>query len=145
MPNSLPPAIHLSARAPSLISASLTPATKNHILEIIKILAQFSIPREKNIENKCLILGQWQRIFFCEFDGPRNRQIQWRLAENVLERVQWDQDLFIFANVSQDTLDYTGPSVNKGSKAMIMGSARKSAVSCHVIFAKACQPTAHTH
>jgi UbiD family decarboxylase len=39
----------------------------------------------------------------------------------VLERVQWDQDLFIFANVSQDTLDYTGPSVNKGSKAMIMG------------------------
>lgn len=38
-----------------------------------------------------------------------------------LERVQWDRDLFIFANVSQDTLDYTGPSVNKGSKAMIMG------------------------
>lgn len=38
-----------------------------------------------------------------------------------LERVQWHRDLFIFANVSQDTLDYTGPSVNKGSKAMIMG------------------------
>lgn len=43
------------------------------------------------------------------------------LWPHVLERVQWDQDLFIFANVSQDTLDYTGPSVNKGSKAMIMG------------------------
>lgn len=40
---------------------------------------------------------------------------------HVLERVQWDKDLFVFANVSQDTLDYTGPSVNKGSKAMIMG------------------------
>ena len=39
----------------------------------------------------------------------------------VLERIRWDQDLFIFANVSQDTLDYTGPSVNKGSKAMMMG------------------------
>jgi len=39
----------------------------------------------------------------------------------VLERVQWQQDLFVFANVSQDTLDYTGPSVNKGSKAMLMG------------------------
>lgn len=38
-----------------------------------------------------------------------------------LERIQWDRDLFIFANVSQDTLDYTGPSVNKGSKAMLMG------------------------
>jgi secondary thiamine-phosphate synthase enzyme len=22
-----------------------------------------------------LVLGTWQRIFFCEFDGPRNRQI----------------------------------------------------------------------
>lgn len=22
-----------------------------------------------------LVLGAWQRIFFCEFDGPRNRQI----------------------------------------------------------------------
>lgn len=40
---------------------------------------------------------------------------------HVLERVQWDQDLFVFANVSQDTLDYTGPSVNKGSKALLMG------------------------
>lgn len=43
------------------------------------------------------------------------------LWTHVLERIQWDQDLFVFANVSQDTLDYTGPSVNKGSKAMMMG------------------------
>lgn len=44
-----------------------------------------------------------------------------KLWPHILERVKWDQDLFIFANVSQDTLDYTGPSVNKGSKAMLMG------------------------
>lgn len=43
------------------------------------------------------------------------------LWPHILERVQWDQDLFVFANVSQDTLDYTGPSVNKGSKAMLIG------------------------
>ncbi|MEE4240911.1 MAG: UbiD family decarboxylase [Desulfopila sp.] len=43
------------------------------------------------------------------------------LWTHILERVHWDSDLFIFANVSQDTLDYTGPSVNKGSKAMLMG------------------------
>ncbi len=43
------------------------------------------------------------------------------LWTHILERVQWERDLFVFANVSQDTLDYTGPSVNKGSKAMIMG------------------------
>ena len=40
---------------------------------------------------------------------------------HVLERIHWERDLFVFANVSQDTLDYTGPSVNKGSKAMLLG------------------------
>lgn len=44
-----------------------------------------------------------------------------KLWLHVLERIEWDRDLFVFANVSQDTLDYTGPSVNKGSKAMMMG------------------------
>ncbi|MBT8355844.1 MAG: UbiD family decarboxylase, partial [Desulfofustis sp.] len=43
------------------------------------------------------------------------------LWTHVLKRVNWERDLFFFANVSQDTLDYTGPSVNKGSKAMLMG------------------------
>ncbi len=44
-----------------------------------------------------------------------------RLWQHILERIDWETDLFVFANVSQDTLDYTGPSVNKGSKAMMMG------------------------
>jgi len=44
-----------------------------------------------------------------------------RLWQHILERIHWDRDLFVFANVSQDTLDYTGPSVNKGSKAMMLG------------------------
>lgn len=48
-----------------------------------------------------------------------------KLWQHILERIQWDQDLFIFANVSQDTLDYTGPAVNKGSKAMMLGLGRK--------------------
>lgn len=26
-----------------------------------------------------LQLGTWQRIFFCEFDGPRTRKVYWRL------------------------------------------------------------------
>ncbi|MEW6429493.1 MAG: UbiD family decarboxylase [Thermodesulfobacteriota bacterium] len=47
--------------------------------------------------------------------------VLWR---HVLERVNWQTDLFVFANVSQDTLDYTGPTVNKGSKAMLMGLGR---------------------
>jgi len=47
------------------------------------------------------------------------------LWQHILERIHWERDLFIFANVSQDTLDYTGPSVNKGSKAMMMGLGRE--------------------
>ena len=27
------------------------------------------------IENGSLVLGTWQGIFFCEFDGPRNRRV----------------------------------------------------------------------
>lgn len=34
------------------------------------------------VENGKLVLGQWQGIFFCEFDGPRNRSlhVQWVVA-----------------------------------------------------------------
>jgi secondary thiamine-phosphate synthase enzyme len=31
------------------------------------------------IENGQLVLGTWQGIFFCEFDGPRTRKIHVRL------------------------------------------------------------------
>lgn len=27
------------------------------------------------VENGSLVLGTWQSIFFCEFDGPRNRKV----------------------------------------------------------------------
>ncbi len=27
------------------------------------------------VENSEVMLGTWQRIFFCEFDGPRNRKL----------------------------------------------------------------------
>jgi secondary thiamine-phosphate synthase enzyme len=27
------------------------------------------------VENGRLALGTWQGIFFCEFDGPRNRKV----------------------------------------------------------------------
>ncbi|WP_455280334.1 secondary thiamine-phosphate synthase enzyme YjbQ [[Eubacterium] cellulosolvens] len=31
------------------------------------------------VEDKRLVLGTWQGIFFCEFDGPRNRKVYLRL------------------------------------------------------------------
>jgi secondary thiamine-phosphate synthase enzyme len=33
------------------------------------------------IENGRLILGQWQGIYFCEFDGPRQREIVIKLID----------------------------------------------------------------
>lgn len=33
------------------------------------------------IENKQLVLGTWQGIFFCEFDGPRNRKMHVRIMQ----------------------------------------------------------------
>jgi secondary thiamine-phosphate synthase enzyme len=34
------------------------------------------------IENNSLILGQWQSIYFTEFDGPRNRKVFVKLIKD---------------------------------------------------------------
>ena len=34
------------------------------------------------IENQRLVLGTWQGVFFCEFDGPRNRKLHVRIMES---------------------------------------------------------------
>lgn len=31
------------------------------------------------IEGGQLVLGTWQKIFFCEFDGPRSRKVLWKI------------------------------------------------------------------
>jgi len=74
------------------------------------------------------ILGEGQLSltkFLIVTDGDLDVADFKTLWPHVLERVDWSRDLFVFANVSQDTLDYTGPSVNKGSKAMLMGLGKK--------------------
>ena len=35
----------------------------------------FGVDQNIIIENKKLLLGTWQGIYFCEFDGPRTRKI----------------------------------------------------------------------
>ena len=32
------------------------------------------------VEDGKLVLGTWQKIFFCEFDGPRSRKVIWKLV-----------------------------------------------------------------
>ncbi len=41
--------------------------------------------------------------------------------EHILERTHPETDLFLFDNLSMDTLDYTGPRVNEGSKGVWLG------------------------
>jgi UbiD family decarboxylase len=41
--------------------------------------------------------------------------------EHVLARTQPQTDLYVFSNLSMDTLDYTGPVVNEGSKGVWVG------------------------
>jgi UbiD family decarboxylase len=41
--------------------------------------------------------------------------------EHVLARTRPETDLYVFANLSMDTLDYTGPRVNEGSKGVWLG------------------------
>ncbi len=43
------------------------------------------------------------------------------LLEHVLARFRPETDLFVFSNVSMDTLDYTSGKVNEGSKAIMLG------------------------
>ena len=44
-----------------------------------------------------------------------------KVLEHVLARIQFETDLFVIANLAMDTLDYTGPAVNEGSKGILVG------------------------
>jgi len=35
------------------------------------------------VEQGKLILGTWQKVFFCEFDGPRNREVWVRIVKSL--------------------------------------------------------------
>lgn len=34
------------------------------------------------IENSAALLGTWQGVYFCEFDGPRNRKVHIKIVED---------------------------------------------------------------
>ena len=44
-----------------------------------------------------------------------------RVLTHVLARCRFETDLFVLGNLAMDTLDYTGPKVNEGSKAVLLG------------------------
>jgi UbiD family decarboxylase len=70
------------------------------------------------------ILGEGQLSltkFLLVFDRPVNLRDFPSALEHLLARTRPETDLYVFANLSMDTLDYTGPEVNKGSKGVWLG------------------------
>lgn len=70
------------------------------------------------------ILGEGQLSltkFLLLTDTERDLKDFRGLLEHLLARVVWERDLFVFSCVSMDTLDYTGPKVNEGSKGVLLG------------------------
>lgn len=57
--------LHMEGNSHAHIKASLMGASSNVI-----------------VENGELKLGTWQGIYFCEFDGPRNRKVYIKVIEN---------------------------------------------------------------
>jgi 4-hydroxybenzoate decarboxylase subunit C len=70
------------------------------------------------------ILGEGQLSltkFLLLTDEPRDLKDFRGLLEHVLARCEWWRDLFVFSNLAHDTLDYTGPKLNHGSKGVLVG------------------------
>ncbi len=70
------------------------------------------------------ILGEGQLSltkFLLLTDTPQDLRNFPRLLEHILARASFESDLFIFSNVSMDTLDYTSGKINQGSKAILLG------------------------
>ena len=60
--------------------------------------------------------------FLVVFDDPSIDQRDFRkVLPYVLARCHFETDLFVLANLAMDTLDYTGPAVNEGSKGILLG------------------------
>src|SRR3712207_3963422 len=70
------------------------------------------------------ILGEGQLSltkFLLLTDTPQDLTDFPLLFEHLLARFRPETDLFVFSNVSMDTLDYTSGKVNEGSKAVMLG------------------------
>ena len=70
------------------------------------------------------ILGEGQLSltkFLLVTDQPVDLKDFPATLEHVLARTHPETDLYVLSNLSMDTLDYTGPEVNKGSKGVWLG------------------------
>jgi len=70
------------------------------------------------------ILGEGQLSltkFLLVTDQPVDLRDFRRTLTHILARSRFETDLYVLSNLSMDTLDYTGPDVNLGSKGVLLG------------------------
>jgi len=70
------------------------------------------------------ILGEGQLSltkFLLVVDRPVDLTDSRAVLEHLLARTRPETDLYVFGNLAMDTLDYTGPAVNEGSKGVWLG------------------------
>jgi UbiD family decarboxylase len=80
--------------------------------------------RREAMSSAFRILGEGQLAltkFLLLTDQPVDLRDFPATLAHVLARTRPETDLFLFANLSMDTLDYTGPRVNEGSKGVWLG------------------------
>lgn len=85
-----------------LINENYDPALRQDITDFLKKLAPPNVDYQHNdgncdshlkammigvsktllIENRKLLLGRWQGVYFCEFDGPRRRDLHIKLVSD---------------------------------------------------------------
>jgi 4-hydroxybenzoate decarboxylase subunit C len=70
------------------------------------------------------ILGEGQLSltkFLLVLDRPRDLKDFRSLLPEVLRRADFRTDLYVFGNLSMDSLDYAGPRIDEGSKGVLLG------------------------
>ncbi|HVG93512.1 MAG TPA: UbiD family decarboxylase [Planctomycetota bacterium] len=101
-----------------------------HSLAVARVKRE-RYPREA-LAHGMRILGEGQLsltkvLIVVDDDAVAIRDVR-ALLPHVLARMDWRTDAVVLGETAQDTLDYTGPTVNRGSKAILLatGPARRS-------------------
>ena len=95
--------------------------TGYHSLAAARVRDRFS---REAMTSAFRILGEGQLAltkFLLATDGEVDLRDFRATLEHLLARTHPETDLFVFANLAMDTLDYTGPEVNRGSKGVWLG------------------------
>jgi 3-polyprenyl-4-hydroxybenzoate decarboxylase len=113
---------------PSVVELKTYGETGFHALAAARVKDRYE---REAISSALRILGEGQlslQKFLMLTDGAVDLNNFKQTLVHFLERTNWEKDLFVISNVSQDTLDYSGPKVNEGSKGiwLALGSAKRA-------------------